>query len=165
VSNAGFIATPSGVPPNPFDPAQFIGSASSYDVSSSGVTATSNALANGRAACWLVVTGDNRHAFTTNTLSDTIPNIFTGTNAVAEFKIARDGTLTLIGNASSGPGTPTDEALSEDSRYLYVTNPTGPAGPNTSHIDVFKVGHGGSLRLIESTPEGLPPGISGAAAH
>ncbi|MGA8717908.1 MAG: hypothetical protein WB557_07880, partial [Solirubrobacteraceae bacterium] len=55
-------------------------------------------------------------------------------------------------NDPVSPGTtfPTDEVLSSDSRYLYVVSPTlgmapPPANPSTSHIDVYRVGPGGSL--------------------
>jgi 6-phosphogluconolactonase len=175
VSNAGLIKTASGQPPNPLDPTQFDGSASSYNLTGGGgLSATSNVPSGGRAACWLVVTKDNKYAFVTNTLSTTPTlgppaGIGSGGGALSRYLIAPNGTLTLLGQTNTGPGTPTDMALSSDSRYLYVTNPTGPAGPDTSHIDVYTVGSGGTLTQIQAIagPGGkaLAIGVSGAAAH
>ncbi|MFL5821967.1 MAG: lactonase family protein [Solirubrobacteraceae bacterium] len=163
VTNAGLV---NSLIPDIFDPTKFVGSTSSWSVSNSGaLTLLGNTPSGGRALCWIAITKNDRYAFASNTLSDTPADLFTGTNAISEYKIAPDGTLTLLGNASSGPGTPGDVALSRDSKYLYVTNPAAPVGPNTSHIDVFKVGGDGSLTLIQSTPAGLPGSISGAAAH
>ena len=55
-----------------------------------------------------------------------------------------------------------DEALSRNSRFFYVVLPSifGGAG----HIDAYRVGSGGSLTLIDTTPSNLPPGVSGLAA-
>ena len=79
VSNAGYVATPSGAMPNPADPTQFIGSAATYNVSPTGkLTFVKNTLTGGRAACWLVVTKNGRFAFAANTLSDSVPDTFTG---------------------------------------------------------------------------------------
>lgn len=151
--------------PDVFDPTKFIGSVSSWSVSSSGgLSLLGNALSGARAACWIAITNDDRYAFASNTLSDTPADLFTGTDAISEYRIAPDGTMTLLGNVSSGPGTPTDMALSQDSKYLYVTNPTAPFPPNTSHIDVYRVGQDGSLTEIQQAAEGLPGSISGAAA-
>jgi 6-phosphogluconolactonase (cycloisomerase 2 family) len=152
--------------PDIFDATKFIGSTSSWSVSSSGaLSLLGNTLSGARAPCWIAITNDDRYAYASNTLSDTPADLFTGTNAISEYKIAPDGTLTLLGNVSTGPGTPSDVALSRDSKYLYVTNPTGPFGPNTGHIDVYRVGDGGTLTSIQETPPGLPVGISGAAAR
>jgi 6-phosphogluconolactonase len=160
VSNAGFVKTPSDTA----DPSQFNGSVSSFDVLDSGaLTATGTVASGGRAACWLVVTKDNRYAFVTNTLSATVSDITTGKGAISRFSVATDGKLTLLGQTDSGPGFPSDAALSSDDQYLYVVDPTLTGG-DTSHIDVYRVGADGSLTHIQSTPHNLPRGVSGAVA-
>ena len=168
VSHAGTV---SAIPPNVADPTQFVGSASTYDLSgSTKLKAAGAPVASGaRAACWLVVTSNNKYAFVTNTLSDTVADAGTGKGAVSRYKVAPGGTLTLLGQVSTGPPVggptfPSDMALSDGSRYLYVIEPTVMAG-NTSHVDVYKVGSGGSLTLIQSSPGDLARGISGAAAR
>ncbi len=164
VSNAGYVATPSGAMPNPADPTQFIGSAATYNVSPTGkLTFVKNTLTGGRAACWLVVTKNGRFAFAANTLSDSVPDTFTGKGAVSVLAVGPGGKMTLRGQASDGgPGFPTDEALSGDDHYLYVLDPFVMGGP--SHIDVYHVGSNGSLTRIQTTPSALPNGVSGIGA-
>ena len=172
VSNAGFV----GTPPDTSDPAQLGGSVLSFNLADVGaltatgnvpgagaLTATGNVASGGRATCWLVVTKDGRFLFTTNTLSDTVVDATTGKGAISRFSVAIDGKLTLLGRVDTGPGLPSDEALSSDSHYLYVIDPTAN-GANTSHVDVYRVGSDGSLTHIQSTTRDLPRGISGAAA-
>ena len=172
VSNTGFI----GNPPNPGDPMLFTGTTSSYFVSRSGNVTPNGApvASGGRGACWIVITNDGRYAFVTNSLSTFPPG--DGRGGVSRYAIGRDGSLTLLGkvdvtNDPVTPGTtfPTDEVLSSDSRYLYVVSPSlgmapPPANPSTSHIDVYRVGPGGSLTHIQTTPANLPDGVSGMAA-
>jgi 6-phosphogluconolactonase len=164
VSNAGFVATPSGAMPNPEDPTQFNGTAATYNVSSTGkVKLVKNTSTNGRAACWLVVSKDGTWAYASNTLSDSVPDTFTGKGGVSVMSIGHGGKMTLHAQGSAGGmGFPSDEALSSNSRYLYVVDPFIMGGP--SHIDVFKVGSNGSITHIQTTPLTLPNGVSGAAA-
>jgi 6-phosphogluconolactonase len=160
VTNAGSVGTPRDIA----DPSQLNGSVSSYDVVDSGaLTATGNVATGGRATCWIAVTNDNRYAFVTNTLSDTVPDIATGRGAISRFSVASDGTLTLLGQIETGPGFPSDLALSSDSQYLYVLDPT-LKGDDASHVDVFRLGSDGALTHVQSTTRDLPRGISGAAA-
>jgi len=172
VSNTGNI----GNPPNPGDPTLFTGTTSSYVVDRFGnVTPNAGPVASGgRGACWIVITGDGRYAFVTNSLSTFPPG--DGRGGLARYSISRNGSLTLLGNTdvtndpvTPGVTFPTDEVLSSDSRYLYVVSPTlgmapPPANPSTSHIDVYRVGPGGSLTHIQATPANLPDGVSGMAA-
>jgi len=164
VSNAGFVATPSGAMPNPMDPTQFNGTAATYNVSSSGkLKLVKNTSTNGRAACWLVVTKNGRWALAANTLSDSVPNTFTGKGGVSVMSIGHGGKMTLHGQGDlGGPGFPSDEALSSNDRYLYAVDPFIMGGP--SHIDVFKLGSNGSITHIQTTPSTLPNGVSGAGA-
>ncbi|HZQ69072.1 MAG TPA: beta-propeller fold lactonase family protein [Terriglobales bacterium] len=98
-----------------------ISAASSYSVTSSGVTLITGSLKDfGLSACWTVTTNDpslpNQYSYITNTQSDT----------VSGYVIQSDGSLTLL-NPTDGitaqmtkGAFPLDEALSADSKYLYV---------------------------------------------
>ena len=167
ISNVGFVATPPNVMPNPADPTQFNGSTSSYNVSNSGqLTLVNTASSNARAACWVVVSKDQKFAFVVNTLSGkAVPqDIGTGHNSISRYSIAPNGALTLLGNTDTTPaGFPGDEGLSSDGKYLYVLTPF-VMGQNTSHIDVYSVS-GGNLTHIQNTPRTLPNGVSGIAVH
>jgi 6-phosphogluconolactonase len=166
VSNVGYVDAPGdGPPPIPqvFDPTQFAGSASSFNLSSSGtLTLTSNVSSHGRGACWLVISKDGKYAFVTNTLSDTVPNIFSGIGGVTRYAVASDGTLTYLGQVDTGIGGPGDEAISQDGKYLFVLVPTPAFIPAPSHIETYRIGSGGSLTHVASTG-GLGHGVSGLA--
>ena len=152
VSNAG----DTGNPPDPTNPANFHGSASSYklDTASGTLTAIENEPIPGqRATCWVVITNNDKYAFMTNTLS----------NSVSRFSLTKGGDMTLLGNTATGPGFASDEALSRNSKYLYVLLPSIMGG--SSHIDAYRVGSGGTLTHIQATPSNLPPGVSGMAAR
>jgi 6-phosphogluconolactonase len=160
VSNAGFV----GAAPAQYDPSQLRGSVLSFNLAGSGdLTAAGNNASGGRATCWLAVTKDGRYLFTTNTLSDSVSDITTGKGAISRFSVASDGKLTLLGRTDTGPGLPSDEALSSDTHYLYVIDPTAN-GAHTSHVEVYRVGSDGSLTHLQTTTRDLPRGISGAAA-
>jgi 6-phosphogluconolactonase len=170
VSNTGTI----GNPPNPGDPTLFIGTTSSYFLDRFGDLAPHGGpvASGGRGACWVVLTGNGRFAYVTNSLSTFPPG--NGVGGVSGYAVSRNGTLTLLGqtdvtNDPVTPGTtfPTDEVLSSDSRYLYVLSPTlnmGPANNDTSHIDAYRVGWDGSLTHIQTSPATLPVGVSGLAS-
>lgn len=166
VSNAGYVAAPGdGPPPIPqvFDPTQFIGSATSYDVSKKGALGRiGDTLSGGRAACWLVVSKNGKYAFVTNTLSDTVADIFTGKGGVTSYAVGRDGSLTYLSQVDTSPGNPGDEAISQNGKYLYVIVPT-VFGPDTSHIETYAIGNNGSLTLVAST-DPLPATVSGLGA-
>jgi 6-phosphogluconolactonase (cycloisomerase 2 family) len=105
------------------------------------------------AACWVVVTGNGRFAYTTNAASGSISGYF----------IDRDGSLSLLdadgrtGETGTGSG-PIDMSLSVNSRYLYTLN-----GGNGT-ISAFRVGHDGSLNPLSGV-DGLPPAANGLAAR
>jgi 6-phosphogluconolactonase (cycloisomerase 2 family) len=168
-SSAGAAVTASGEPPEVFDPTQFNGSAESYNLTDSGaLTPTSNAPSHGRATCWIVVTNDGKYAFGSNTLSGSDPNtIGSGISGLSRFAVAPDGTVTFLGNTNVTPNPagvfPSDLALSHDSQFLYVSAPSIFAGP--SHIEAYRIGAGGSLTDVGSTPEDLPNSASGIAAY
>jgi len=101
-----------------------------------------------------VITNNDKYAFTTNTLSQ----------SVSRFSLSSDGDLTLLdSDTKTGPGFASDEALSRNSKYLYVLVPSIMGG--SSHIDAYRVGAGGTLTHIQETASNLPPGVSGMAAR
>ncbi len=107
------------------------------------------------APCWIVITKSGKFTYTTNT----------GSGTVTGFRINRaTGQLTQLDadgvTAETGEGsTPIDEALSADSRFLYVLN----AG--THEIIGFRV-NGANGELEETTLVGdVPVAAFGLAAR
>jgi 6-phosphogluconolactonase len=101
------------------------------------------------AACWLVVTGNGRFAYTDNT----------GSSTVSSFAVAQDGSLALLnGTAGSTPAgtSPIDLALSAGSQYLYSLA--------SGTISEFQVAADGSLTPIGSIT-GLPASTVGLQAR
>ena len=73
------------------------------------------------------------------------------------------GHLTKLGvTPASGDFALTDSVLSKNDKYLYVLAPSIKAG-DTSHIQSYKVGSGGILTHMGSTPMTLAVGVSGLA--
>jgi 6-phosphogluconolactonase (cycloisomerase 2 family) len=119
-----------------------------YALRSDGTLADPRSLGDGQAAlCW--VTSVRGYYYVSNT----------GSNTVSGFRLAPDGTPSLIGPtgvvAATEPGT-IDSAAAGD-RFLYVE--TGIAGT----VDEFRVEADGTLTTL-GTVTGLPPGIEGIAA-
>jgi 6-phosphogluconolactonase len=141
---------------------QMTGAASSYVQTSGGGLApvTANISTSGGAPCWVVITPDNRYAYIANTTTKTI----------ARYAIAANGALTFLGltptlNTPPGPFQfPTDESMTQDGKYLYVLIPS-VFSPRASRIDEYRIGAGGSLTLLGSTPANMPAGASGLASH
>jgi 6-phosphogluconolactonase (cycloisomerase 2 family) len=136
---------------------QKTGAATTY---SQALAAIDTQSTSGGAPCWVVVTPDNRYVYITNTTTKTI----------ARFGLSADGHLSLLGltqtlNTPPGPVLfPTDEALSSNGRYLYVLIPS-VFGPDVSRIDEYRIGAGGTLTLLGSTPSNMGAGASGLAAR
>jgi 6-phosphogluconolactonase len=131
------------------------GSAAAYRVTKFGGLTTSDTEADlGIAPCWVSITPDGRYAFVVNTGGP-------AGAAVSRFALASNGKLKRLGQS---PGTTvaehTDEVLSSDGHYLYVLGPSETPG-TSSHIDEYKVGSHGSLKLIGSTSAGPAIGVSG----
>jgi 6-phosphogluconolactonase len=124
---------------------------SSYVLSSTGaLTTISGSIPDTQlAACWLVVTGNGRYAYTTNAHSGTISSYTVGPN----------GSLTLLqaAAANTGPGD-LDMAFSRNSNFLYVFV------HSTNSIEGFSVNHDGSLELV-TTATGVPATADGLAAN
>ncbi len=123
---------------------------SSYLLDDGTITQIDPVVGDGQtAACWVVITRDRRHAFTTNTGSDNI-SIYT---------VDHDGDLAVAAPpASTGPGSaPTDAALTRDARFLYVLD------SGTGEISAFAVAADGTLTTLAGV-SGLPASTVGIAA-
>jgi 6-phosphogluconolactonase len=171
----GYVATPSGAMPNPADGNQFNGFIGSDTLtrwgglSPNGTIPAGGAFQVGRGTCWIVITGDGKYAFATNSLSDTVPDIASGHGAISRVALSPNGRITFLGlsdatSNSAGPAFPTDLGLSSDGKYLYVAVPTLTFGLNTSHIDAYSVS-GGNLTRLAPTNDSLAGGISGIVSH
>ena len=129
---------------------------SSYSVSNDGTVSLIDGpvFTTETAACWVVVTKNNRYTYTTNT----------GSGTITGYRIRYDGSLNLLNTdgvtADLGSGTsPIDMALSNNSRYLYCLN----SGTHT--ISSLSVNYNGSLTPINlSAVTGLPAGTAGILA-
>jgi 6-phosphogluconolactonase (cycloisomerase 2 family) len=104
------------------------------------------------AACWFVVTGNGKYAYTTNTGSGTITG-YAVDNVGALTRLAADGKSAVLG----APG-PADAALSAGSRFLYSRNGNGTISAVRVHAD-------GSLTVLGGGVAGLPTGAVGLAAR
>lgn len=136
-----------------------VSAASSYNVSSTGVSLITGSLKDfGLSACWTVNTNDptlaHQYSYITNTQSDT----------VSGYVIAVDGSLSLL-NPTTGitaqlskGAYPLDEALSADSKYLYLIAAHQPG------IYGFAIQPDGSLVQIVDIP-GIPGSSFGMAAN
>lgn len=128
---------------------------SSYRVDASGTLhlKSPTVATHQTAACWVVVTEDGRYAFATNT----------GSGSISGYGIDHDGTLTLLNadgrTADTGAGgAPTDLALSENGRFLFVLNSAAHS------IGTFRIRRNGQLEPV-GTIGGLPVGANGLAAQ
>jgi 6-phosphogluconolactonase len=151
----GFAFSPRGhvIVSEAFGGAPDASAMSSYGVSDGG----SLALVSGSvgttetAACWVVVTGNGKYTYTTNT----------GSASITGYRIGRDGSLTLLDadgvTGQTGAG-PIDAALSANSRFLYTLD-SGSDG-----ISAFMVNADGSLSALPGVT-GLPDGANGLAAR
>jgi 6-phosphogluconolactonase len=125
---------------------------SSYGVAPDGSISTISPLVatEQTAACWVVVTGNGKFAYTTNT----------GSGSISTYQVGRDGSISLLASvgANTGEGsTPTDLALSEQSRQLFVLN----SGART--VGAYRVRRDGGLVPVDVVG-GLPAGSTGLAA-
>jgi 6-phosphogluconolactonase len=161
----GGVASPSAiVPSNGGGPYGFVftsqgylllteagtGSVSSYAVSDSGSLRTlSGAIPDfGLAPCWIAVTRDGTHAYTSNAHGGTISG----------YDVSATGTLSLFSSVAAKTSIPTlDLAFSSNDQYLYVLN----GGQITS----FQVYPDGSIYQVSTTAAGgLPASTTGLAA-
>jgi 6-phosphogluconolactonase (cycloisomerase 2 family) len=124
---------------------------SSYSISDTGsLTTTSASVPDTQlAACWLVVTGNGRFAYTANAHSTTI----------SSYTITGNGSISLLNSkAATVGGTDLDMALARNSRFLYVFD-------NGDHaIVAYQVNVDGSLTWLQTT-SGIPAGADGLASN
>jgi 6-phosphogluconolactonase (cycloisomerase 2 family) len=108
----------------------------------------SGSVPNGQgAACWLVVTGDGRFAYTGNAATDD----------VSSYAIGADGALTHASGVTGTTGNgAVDMDLSDGDRFLYVFDRAGGRSPFTVNAD-------GSLTALAGAG-GLAATGSGIAA-
>lgn len=129
-------------------------SVSSYQVTDDGeLEIISAGVPTGQtAACWLILSRNERFAYTANTPA----------NSISSFLVGRDGELTLLESeaANTGDGTgPVDMSLSHDGRFLYSLNSANGS------IGAFAVSPGkGTLRPL-SGAGALPLTANGLAAR
>lgn len=103
-------------------------------------------------ACWAIVTGNGRFAYTANT----------GSGTISGYRLATDGSLTLLSadgvtGSTGADSSPADMALSLNSRFLYCRNGNGT-------ISAFRVNATGDLSPLNGIA-GLPPGSAGLAGR
>jgi 6-phosphogluconolactonase len=103
------------------------------------------------AACWVAVTPDGRHAYTTNA----------GSSTVSSYRVRGNGDITLLDAAAGSTGTgsaPIDLAASGDGKNLFVLS------GKTSTLTSFHIGSDGGLKSETALP-GLPASAAGLAAN
>jgi 6-phosphogluconolactonase (cycloisomerase 2 family) len=103
------------------------------------------------AACWVVITGDGRFAYTSNT----------GSGTISGYGLSRAGELRLLdadGMTATTMAGPIDLALTRNDRFLYSLDSGGGA------ISAFGVKADGSLAPLAGA-SGLPAGANGLAAR
>ena len=101
------------------------------------------------AACWIAISPDGRHAYTTNAASGT----------VSAYAIGADGTLTLTNpTAIAGAGHPTDETVGGTAASLFVLDTVG------QRLVAAPVNADGTLGTSSTAASGLPATAVGVAA-
>jgi 6-phosphogluconolactonase len=125
-------------------------SVSSYMVSAGGMISLIDGpvMAGQTAACWVVLSNNEKYVYATNT----------GSNNISSFGADAYGNLDVLQAAAAPSFTaPIDASLSNNSKFLYVLN------SGTDAITVFTVGTDGSLSPLQTVP-GVPDGATGLAA-
>ena len=139
--------------PDVFTP-PLLSTVSSYSFRPDGsVALIDTELANAGGACWNVITNDGKYVLVTSPFTANINS----------FAIGHDGELTPVNGTSvvaTAPGATLDEALSHDSKFLYVLD---SAGFVSSAIDEYEVNHDGTITKIGSSAP-FEGSAAGAAA-
>jgi hypothetical protein len=95
----------------------FAGTVSSYSLAKNNTLVPISTVPAAGHPCWNVITRDDRFLFTTSPAGLVI-----GTPQVLGYSIGHDGSLTPLAGGQTTPFNAVDDALSEDSNYLYVLN-------------------------------------------
>jgi 6-phosphogluconolactonase (cycloisomerase 2 family) len=152
----GFAFSPRGylVVSEAFGGAPNASATSSYRVFNNGsLNVISPSVSSGQtAACWIVITGNGKFAYATNT----------GSGNITGYRIRHNGSIHLLNQDGitgvTGPGSsPIDMAISRANHYLYSLN------SGTQNFSIFRINRNGSLEHIEETGS-LPPGANGLVA-
>jgi 6-phosphogluconolactonase (cycloisomerase 2 family) len=99
--------------------------------------------------CWVVITDDNRLAFTSS---------FGDDGGISSYRVAPDGNLTLLRAQAATPGSgSSDLTLSNDSRYLYAKNTV------RGTVTAYRVEDSGDLVEIQEVQDGGLAGSIGLA--
>lgn len=125
---------------------------SSYQIGREGsVSLIDGPVANGQAAaCWVVLSKDQKFAFSANA----------GNATISSYAIARDGSLELVAAvAGTTVGGPQDLAISVDGRFLYAVS----MGAHT--ITEFAISADGTLTSIGSTSAVASASANGLVAR
>ncbi len=116
----------------------------------------------GYAACWLVLTSDGRYMYSANTV----------TQDISVFRVSSNGTQLTLVEVEKMPSTATvfNLAIDADDKFLYAIggheDPDGPrpqeqmqsdgtftpAPADGNFIEAFRIGSGGRLSSISTTP-------------
>ena len=124
---------------------------SSYHVSANGIISLIEGpvSAGQTAACWVVLTNNEKYVYATNT----------GSNTVSSFLADNNGMLGVLSAAAASMSisTPIDAALSNNSKFLYVLN------SGSESITAMSVANDGGLGFLQNIT-GLPDGAIGLAA-
>jgi 6-phosphogluconolactonase (cycloisomerase 2 family) len=127
-------------------------SASTYRISAQGVKTVSAAVGNTEAAaCWLVVTGNGKYAYTGNG---------GGSQSISGYRVSESGRLSLLtpdGRTGTAAAGVSDIALSASSDFLYARLGDGTVG-------AYRVARDGGLDALPVSG-GLPAGAAGVAAR
>lgn len=102
------------------------------------------------AACWVVISKDDKYAYVTNA----------GSGSISSYRIARNGAITLLDAQAglTGDGSsPIDMALSSNGKYLYAL------GAMSNTISSFRVNANGSLTALGNVS--VPDTAVGLAAR
>jgi 6-phosphogluconolactonase len=128
---------------------------SSYAIDAAGNITTLDGPkpTNQTSACWVVTTNNGKLVYTVNAAS----------GSLSGFQVDNTGKLTLlhpsgIAGVTGEGSSPTDAALSEDSKFLYVLQ------SGTQAIKAFTVNSSGSLSPVDEDA-GLPVGTVGLVAR
>jgi 6-phosphogluconolactonase len=127
---------------------------SSYSLNNAGILTTIDAseATTETAACWVVLSKNEKFAYDTNT----------GSGTVSGFSIDSTGNLTLLDpsgvSATTGPG-PIDMALTKNGLFMYTLN------SGDGSISSFQIASDGTLTAIGSPVIGLPLSANGLAAR
>ncbi len=105
-------------------------------------------------SCWVLLSKDERYAYTANFATGNISSFRSERNGVVELI---DGTAAVLGDTSE----PTDIRLSENGRFFYVLL------RGTGQVAAFRVEENASLTPLNVASGGLPAntGASGLAAY